>query len=124
MSVLEISEPIVLIESAEYTATQSSNWYTNRKGRALVVTVDCTVDGAAASVVPTVEGRDHVGGAYTMLAMTAVADVGKSQGYIFPGAAGTEGVDASAIIPREFRVTMTHADSDAITYSVGATILP
>jgi len=122
------NEDVTILASAARTATVSSSDLTNYNARGISITIDVTVDGAAASVTPTIEVKDALSGKYeTVMALTAVASVITTTVLIYPSsltAAANDIVQVlSAPLQRTWRVTMTHADADSITYSVGGSYI-
>lgn len=116
---------ITVLASAARTATVNSADLTNYNARGVIITIDVTVDGAAASITPTVEVKDSVGGLYDIImSMTAVAAVGTFVYVIYPGTLTAAANGITQILqnplPRTWRVTMTAADADSITYSISA----
>lgn len=116
---------VTVLASAARTATVSSADLTNYNARGVIITIDVTVDGAAASITPTVEIKDSVGGLYdVIMSMTAVAAVGTFVYVIYPSTLTAAANGITQILqnplPRTWRVTMTAADADSITYSISA----
>lgn len=110
----------VLLPSAARTATVSTPDQTNFNRRGVEVIINTTVDGAAASVTPTIEGKDPASGEYyAILTGAAVAATGTVVLRVYPGLAAVANVAVSAVLPRTWRVTMTAADTDSLTYSIG-----
>lgn len=120
----EVRGPFTHIASAARTATFTGEWTAIKNARAIIVHIDCTAITATPSVVFSVQGKDHVGEAYTILDSAAIAGTGKDTLYVYPGAPATAEESAPAVLPPFIRVLATHADSDSITYSVGLTLLP
>lgn len=113
-----------LLASAARTATVSSSDIQAYNAKGVRVFINVTVDGAAASVVPTITVKDPVSGVYTaVLTGAAIAATGHTVLTVYPGATVVAGVTLSTVIGKTWRVTMTHADTDAITYSVGYQML-
>lgn len=106
------------------TATATSADQTTYDARGVRVFIEVTVDGAAASVVPTIEVKDPVSGVYTaILTGAAIAAVGHTILTVCPGITVVAGVSLSVPIGKVWRLKMTHADADAITYSAGYSTL-
>ena len=89
--------------------------------RGFILLVDCTVDPASASVVPTVQIQHPVTGDWhTLITFAAFAATGDFEYLLYPGtiAADFDGNDAvSMMCPEFFRILFDHADGDSITYS-------
>ncbi len=66
---------------------------------------------------------DSLSGSYTtVLAAAALASVSTQLLMVGPGIVASANVSAQAVLPDKVRITATHADTDAITYSVGAVL--
>jgi len=119
--------PITVFASAVRTATETSGEF--RSGlasgagghtRGLVVIADCTLDGAGASVVFTVEVATG-GAAFATIATMAALDTVDTvqQVVIHPDVANdVANYTDQGPMRTKWRVLATHADADAITYSV------
>jgi len=96
---------------------------TNTKGRGIHLTIDVTLDPALASITPSIEGKDPVSGKfYTILTGTAIAATGTFILRVFPGATAAADI-ANDILPATWRFKMAVADTDSMTYSVGASVI-
>ena len=91
----------------------------------LLVYVNVTVDGAAASITPTIQAVDPVGGDALAMgnALTAFAATGDFVYFIGSDGDGTYAGESDAPLPYHFKLAFIRADDDAITYSVGQTWL-
>ncbi|MFH8405570.1 hypothetical protein ACH4FX_12455 [Streptomyces sp. NPDC018019] len=93
--------------------------------RALVLTVDVTAITASPGLTVTVSGVDRVSGKlYTVLASASLVATGTTVLRIGPGLAAVTNLTAADYLPPVWRVTVTHADTDSITYSVGGMLAP
>lgn len=124
-----VPKRITIAPSAARAATASFTGpdYTNPGYRGVKVYLDVTLDPAAASLTLTIQGKDPVSGDYhTLLASAAVAAVttGPNVYQLFPGAAVTTNVSANTYLPRIWRVIVVGADTDSMTYSISADLLP
>jgi hypothetical protein len=109
---------------AARTATVSSADITNYFGRACHVYIKVTDSALTPSVVFTIEGKDEVSGDYyTILAAAAMTGAAVKILRVVPGLTAAANLIASDVLPRTWRVTATHADTDSITYSVGASVI-
>jgi hypothetical protein len=91
-------------------------------GRWVIVTTAVT---ATPSVVPTIDGYDPLSRAwYTLLTGAAITATGTIVLSVYPGITVAANVSASTFLPPRWRLVMTHADADAITYSVSALLIP
>jgi hypothetical protein len=108
------------LASAARTATVSSADLTNTGKRGIHVYLDVTASAATPSITLKIEGKDSLSGDYyTILESAAVTGASNNIYKVFPGATAVTNLVANDIIPKTFRITMTHSDSDSITYSVG-----
>lgn len=116
-----MSKHVEVYASAARTATPTVvSIPTGRYQYAHIVT-NVTAKTSTPSVVMTVHGLDTVSGAYYLLLTSAAFD-GTTETRLLtigPGLPVTTNVSANNIIPSTVRITMTHGDSDSITYSVG-----
>lgn len=111
-------------ESAARTATTNSGDLDNGQHRGLHVVIDVTAVSATPSVVFTIQGKDEVSGAYyTLLASAAITGTGTTVLRVYPGLTASANLVANDVLPKTWRVLATHADSDSITYSVGACLI-
>lgn len=112
-----------LYASASRTNTPTAVVVNTRRARALDLVVDVTTFSATPSVVATVDGFDSLSGQYFNL-VTSAACTNTVTRVLQVGPALTASASASnAYLPDQVRVTMTHGDNDAITYSVAAHLL-
>jgi len=90
-------------------------------GRAMAhVVVVATAAAATPSVVPAIEAYDPVSATwYPLLTGAAITGTGTTVLKLGPGLTAVPNVCAADFLPGQFRVSMTHADADSITYSVG-----
>ena len=110
--------------SAARTATVSSADIVNSFSRGIHVVLDVTVDPAAASVVLTVEGKDPASGKYyAILTSAAVNSVSTNIYRVHPDLTPAANLIVNDLIPKTFRITVTHADADSFTYSVGYSLV-
>jgi len=124
MSVTGRRSARTLFASAARTATASSDdQYSSEPGLHLVI--DVTAVAATPSVVPTIQGKDALSGKYyTILTGAAITATGTTVLKVYPGIEPLANGAASDVLPGTWRVTMTHADADSITYSVAAHLVP
>lgn len=114
-----------LLESQVRTATNSTTNQLNDFMSGIHVVLDVTINaGTAASIVLKIQGFDVASGKYyDLLASAAVTAVGTTIYKVFPSAPVTTNVSANDILPYKWRVLVTHADANPITYSVGASLI-
>lgn len=114
-----------IFASAARTAAVDSADQTNYNGKGLHLVIDATVAPATPSVTFTIQGKDVVSGKYyTILASAAVTGVSTTVLKVYPGLTAAGNLVASDVLPRTWRVSVTVADADSLTYSVGASIIP
>lgn len=111
--------------SAARTATPTAGDYTMHGRRGMHLVIDATAAAATPSVVPKIEAYDPVSGKwYTLLEGAAITGTGTTVLKVYPGITAAANVSASDVVPDRWRVSMTHADADSITYSVSAYLVP
>jgi hypothetical protein len=109
----------VLLSSEARTATNSVD-FENRYGSGIHVILDVTAVAATPSVVVTINALDNASGKYyTLLTSAAVTGTGTYVYKVFPAATAVANQVVNDIAPRNIRITLTHADADSITYSLG-----
>jgi hypothetical protein len=114
---------VTLLVSAARTATLQSADRTNSNGRGVHVVVDVTSAGTG-SITLTIQGKDALSGKYyTLLAGAAVTTNSTNIYKVFPGATAVANAAANDILPRTWRIDVTHNNANSITYSVGATVI-
>lgn len=114
---------VTLITSAARTATNSSADQTNYNGRGVVVFVNVTVAGTG-SITVTIERKDPISGTYsTILASAAITTISHNIYQVMPSMVVAANSKADEILPRTWRVTVTHNNANSITYSVGASVV-
>lgn len=87
----------------------------------LALVLDATAVTATPSIVMKVEGVDRLSGkVWSLLTDAAVTGVSQSELFIGPHLTAAANVTANVLVPPVVRVTVTHANADSITYSVGA----
>ena len=113
------------LASTPRTATPSTADRTNYNFRGLSILVDVTALADTPSVQITLEIKDTIGNYITIwtaaAAITNVTGTGQYAYLIYPTAENTEGwteTVATVLGSRTYRVLLTHADADSITYSV------
>lgn len=114
---------VPLLTSASRTATNSTPDQTNYNACGLHVVLDVTVAGTG-SITLEIDEKDPTSGKYIpILTGVAVTSVSTTVYKVFPGATAVANSVANDIVPRTYRVTVTHNNSNAITYSVGASLV-
>lgn len=108
-----------IFPSAVRTATSNVE-IEDRHAEGIHVIINVTLDAALASVVPTIDGFDPLSETwYNILTASAVTAVGTTVLRVHPDLVAVANLTANDFLPRKYRVVMTHADADAITYSIG-----
>ncbi len=107
-----------LLASAARTETVSSADQTNYNGRGLFIHFKVTASAATPSVVLKIEGKNAAGVYFTLLEGEAVTGTSDNLYIVAPWAAETANASTAKMVPRTWRVTLTHADADSITYGV------
>ena len=111
------------LASAARTATTNSGDLINYDGRGLFVVVDVTNAGTG-SITLTIQGKDAVSGQYyTLLVGAAITTVSTNVYRVYPGLTASANSVASDILPRTYRLLVTHNNANSITYSVGASVI-
>jgi len=112
-------ESVVLVVSGAYTATANAEFGAPRTCRAIEVSIVATAAAATPSVVFGVEGYNPASDSWELLlASAAVVGTGTTVLIINPDAAPVANVVAQRLPRRRMRLVATHADADALTYSV------
>ena len=112
------------LASAARTATVSSLDILNDLAGGVHVVLDVTAVVDTPSVVLKIEAKDPASGEYyTLLAGAAVTTVSTNIYKVYPGLTASVNAIVSDVVPKTFRVTLTHADTDSITYSVGYSLV-
>jgi len=112
---------VTVLASAARTASTSSADQTNYNARGVMVNVRVTAITDTPSVTAKIEGKDTASTSYfTILESAAIAATGLTTLTVYPGITAAANVSASHIVPRLWRITVTNADSDPITYSLSA----
>jgi hypothetical protein len=107
-----------LLASAARTETQTGTDQVNYNGRGIHVVLDVTAVTDTPSIVLKIEGKSASGVYYTLLEGAAVTGTGTHVYKVMPWATPVANEAAADLLPRTWRVVVTHADADSITYSV------
>ena len=114
----------IALASAARTATVSSVDILNDLAKGVHIVLDVTAVADTPSVVLKIEAKDPAsGGYYTLLTGAAVTTVSTNIYKVYPGLTASVNAIVSDVVPKTFRVTLTHADTDSITYSVGYSLV-
>ena len=116
-------EETVLASAARTTTVNTE--FTNTQYQGVTIVIDVTLDAAAASITPHIEGFSTLGSDwYTILTGAAIAAVGVTVLRVYPTMTAAANTIAVDFLPPTWRFRMAVADADAITYSVNAIHLP
>jgi hypothetical protein len=122
-----MAKHVSVYASAARTATPTAATFPAGRFKSLHLVIDVTAVTATPSVVCTVDALDPVSGKYyNLLTSAALTESGSPYTRVLkigPGLPVTANVSANDVLPSTVRVTMTHADTDSITYSVAATLV-
>lgn len=109
--------------SAARTATVSSADIANLSGCGITVVLDVTAKGTAPSITLKIQQKDPASGKYIdLLTSAAVTTVSTNTYRVYPGLTAAANVTVNGVVGKTFRITMTHSNTDSITYSVGYAI--
>lgn len=118
-------ETLTVFESAARTASVNSATFPNSRHRGLHLVIDATASAATPSVVFTIQGYSPLGDDYyTILASAAVTGAATTVLRVYPGLAAAANLVVSDFLPPLWRVSVVAGDSDSLTYSVAALLLP
>jgi hypothetical protein len=125
---LRNNNDVTALSSAARTATTSSADQTNYNARGLAVFLNVTAASGSGGLQVRVQGKDPVSGNYFNLnaAPTAITATGQYAYALYPGAATAAGdvqQTTQQVLPRTFRITVTHGDGSSYTYSVGYSLI-
>lgn len=125
-----INENLLLHASAARTATPVAPENTNLWHRGVLIVVNVTALTATPDVTPALQIKDELGMANwftldTYTAITNVTGTGTYTYYVHPLAAtGPTFTDTTQVsLGKVWRLSLTHGDTDSITYSVGGIYL-
>lgn len=114
-----------LYASVARTATPTAGLVSMRGRRGVQIVIVATASADTPSVVPTIQCHDPLSDTfYTILTGAAITGASTVVLTVYPGATAVANVSTGNVIPDVFKVVMTHADGDSITYSVAAHLLP
>lgn len=107
-----------LLASAARTASVQSSDQTNYNGRGLFIHIKVTAVTATPSIAVAIEGKNAAGVYFNLLTSAAITTVSDNLLIVAPWAAETANVSTAKMVPRTWRVNVTAADADEITYGV------
>lgn len=121
-----LPQQLIVLPSAARTAAINSETFTNLQGyRGLHLVIDATDSAATPAVTFTIQGHSPLGNDYyTILASAAITGAGTTILRVYPGLAAANNASISDCLPALWRVAVTVGDTDSLTYSVAANLLP
>lgn len=115
---IETNKGIALASLAR-TATNSTSDFTNYGHESMIVVFDITAVSTS-DIKCKIEGKDPASGKYyTILESASVTTTSTNVYRISPQLTAAANTIAKDITPTNFRFTMTHANANSTTYSVG-----
>lgn len=123
------NQAVTILASAARTAAPTITDQVNYGYRAVIVIVSVTASAATPAVTPSLQVKDSISGNYKTIWTAAAALDGTTGTYAYVFALGGAGLAGSFVeavnipLPQTWRLQMTHADVDSITYSVSAQLL-
>jgi hypothetical protein len=113
------SDTVTVFASASRTTTTTSSDFTNYGAAgANVFTRVSNIHGGTPSITVTIQGKDDLSGQYyTIITSAAITTVSSNRLRVaYDLTAGA--TIAKDFLPRTWRIVVTHADTQSITYSV------
>lgn len=118
------NQDLVLLPAAVRNASTNSADQVNFNARGLHVVFDITAVPGVDTVTITIEGKDALSGKYyPILIGAATPAVGTKVLRVYPALTVVANLTENDILPRDWRVTVTHSGAGAFTYSVGASLI-
>lgn len=116
---------VTVLASAARTSTQTGSDQTNITGKGIMVVCDVTAIVSAPSITVDIQVKDAVSSKYiSLLISAAIVATGTTRLRVYPGFLAATNTVANDLLSRTWRIVVTHANANSITYSVGAEILP
>lgn len=114
---------VSLFASAVRAATQNGADQANLNHRGVSVTVDVTVVPGIDTVTPKIQGKDEASGKYYDIVVgAAIVAVSTVVLRVYPGLTAVANLTVNDVLPRVWRVVVTHSAGSNFTYSVGAAL--
>jgi len=112
------------LASAARTATTNSADFTNFNAKGLHAIIDVSAVTATGSITPIIQGKDPVSGNYyDILQGLPITTVGTNVIKVFPGISAIVNASANDLLPRTYRLRVTHLNAVSMTYSVGGALV-
>lgn len=113
-----------LLASAVRNASNNSADFINFNHKGGFFFFDVTAVPGAVTVTLNVQGKDPTSGTYfTILSSAAIVAVSFTVLRVFPALTAVATLTANDILPRIYRVTVTHSGAGDFTYSVGNSLV-
>jgi hypothetical protein len=112
------NEEGILFASEARTASVESDDQENLYHKGIHVILDVTDSSDTPSIVLKIQGKDAAGNYYDLLESAAVTGAGSYVYKVMPWIAEVANESVADLLPKTWRVIVTHADADSITYSV------
>jgi hypothetical protein len=113
-----------LYASAARTSTPAAVTVPRGRYRGIKLVVDITA-GAVLSITPKIEGVDSLSGkAFALLTGAVATGVSTVVMTVYPGATAAANVAANDMLPDQVRVTITHGNGTAATYTAAVHLIP
>jgi hypothetical protein len=123
-----MSGTVQLLASAARTAAIQSEEIKNSGGyRGILLIIDATAITATPGITPSIQAYDPTSNAWYTIwtAAAAIAATGDFVYLLYPGASGGNVTEVDGIpIPYRWRLSMAVTDTDSLTYSAAAHLLP
>lgn len=118
------NQNITVLSSSARTATNQSATQTNYNSRGLHLVINVTSITSTPSITVDIQGQDSVSSEwYNILTSVAITATGRTIMKVYPGIGQIANQAAADILPRTWRVNVTHANANSITYSIGASVI-
>ncbi len=112
---------VPIYSSVARTVTPTAVTLGTRRAKGLILIIDITAVTSTPSVVPTINGIDPISGNnYNILTGAAITATGTVALRIDPAITSVTNLAAGDVMPENVLITMTHGDTDSITYTVTA----
>lgn len=107
--------------SVARTATPTAVEVNTRRFRSMVVVLDATVHAVSAALTVALDRKDNASGKYVnILTSASITAVSTNTIRIGLGLPVTANVSANEPLPNVVRITVTHGNANAVTYTVSA----
>jgi len=113
-----------VLSSAARTASINSADQTNLNYRGVQVIIDATAASATPSLTVKIQGKDPVSGKYyDLITSAAITGISTTVLKVYPGITASANAAVSDVLPKTWRVSVTAANTDSITYSAVANLI-